>query len=257
MHRIGLAMMGLVVVGSAVWAEGLSPAALQEKQALCTTKGALSGVCVEFWRDVIAGGKNRPRVEREVEEDLMTCFREAKRVDEGNAHDAPSAEKLLRLRGKSDLGVANKYVDECIRVTGQVMGGAWKSDAQKAVFLDKMSASVNADFEAKCGTRADVQREHGPLQLVLWGKTKSKAVVWQGEDPDVGTLAVRCDGYLVGKSKEGKPISIAPTTIGAVRGAQSRGCISACEMNDAVCVEGQRRGKTSPVCARYCADKCR
>lgn len=246
-----IAPLGLALAGG-------SPAYLAEKKEICTTKGKVSEVCYEFWQDVVAGN-NVLHVNSTDDDQLRACWNEAKKIDQQGPDSArpAAAESFMRRRAKGEEGAQNKYVDECLRLTGELMGGEWRAHAQKGVFLDTMAKALTSDFENKCGVRADLQREHGPLKVVLWGKGKGKAVVWQGDDPEGGKLAVRCDGYIVGKDKAGKAVSIAPTTIDAIRTAQNRSCISNCEMNNPACVEGARRGKTTPICAEICADKCR
>lgn len=51
MRKTGLVVIGMVLAIGWASADGLSPDALKEKQALCTTKGARREVRVGFWRD--------------------------------------------------------------------------------------------------------------------------------------------------------------------------------------------------------------
>ena len=117
-----VSLIGIAVVAGLVAADGYSPTALAAKKVMCTTKGKLSETCMEFWQDVVVG-RNVLKTDRSIEDDLRACWREAKAADEQGEGRAVAAEKLLRLRASGDPVGQNKYVDECIRVTGEVMGG--------------------------------------------------------------------------------------------------------------------------------------
>jgi hypothetical protein len=237
-------------------AAAMSPKFIAEMKEQCTTKkGNASTLCAAWFTTVYESGEIK-NYDNEVSTEISDCFRQAKDYDlhGGSSLTGSAAERLIREKAAGKSGRDNKYVDECIRVTTAALGDQWRADVTRAAFYDRVKKTVDTDFEKKCGTRADVQSD--PFRLVLWSKSKGKDAIFSGTDPEGKSIAVLCTGHIVGKTKDGRAIDVAPRTIAQVKAEEKKSCIGYCQSNDDVCVEGFRRGKTTPVCKSYCEDKC-
>jgi hypothetical protein len=91
---------------------------------------------------------------------------------------------------------------------------------------------------------------------VLWAKPMKKTQFYKDTNADGTTVTVTCDGVLTVAPKGGKPLRSAPKTIAQVRAAEKAGCLGYCKQHDDICIEGARRGTTTPRCAEHCRDKC-
>ncbi len=268
MPSLGLTVLVLAAVSTSAPARAdgpspsYSPQYAEQVKGRCTVQGKTSALCVEFYLDTVVG-PNKLGVDRRIEDDLRSCFADAKRDAESGAGSSSGhyAEKLLRAREAGDPAASHKVVEECLRVTAEVLGEEWRTSAMMAAFKDKVARALRDDFEKKCGAgaRAAVDKNAEVLTVVAYAKSTSKTVAFQGTDPSGGSVSVLCSGEVVGKTKDGKAFRRTPRMADDVRNAQNRACLASCRSSpsNAACVEGYRRGKTTPYCESVCKDRCR
>lgn len=242
--------------------DGPSPAYVADVRVRCTTGGKTSELCVEYFVDVVAGA-NKNGVDRSVDDDIRGCFRDAKQHELTGPSSSSGfyAEKLLRAGEGGDARAKNKFVDECVRVTALQLGEEWRTSAMMGAFRDRVGRALRDDVEKTCGAgaRAAVYKKADVLTVVAYAKSANKTVVFQGTDPEGSAISVLCNGYVVGKTKDGKPINRAPLMADDLRSAETKACVNSCRSSasNAACVEGYRRGKTTPYCDSVCKERCR
>ncbi len=247
---------------------GYSPAALADKREECTIKGQLSEVCLEFYTDIYI--KYSPRIERRVQDDLSTCFYRAKNT-ERNGISRSSADTATAIFNKraDDAAYQNKYVDECILLTERLLPG-WKkaaaTDLARVAFLARVRGLISDDFTRTCGQGVNVGmgQEGDPFSIVgSHLSAGNKKVFFKATDPDGNNVVVLCNGYVVGKTKTGKSIQVAPSSfaqISAERNRSSAACLDQClhtSAPDPACYPEARYGVITAACAAHCRAECR
>jgi hypothetical protein len=235
-----------------------SPTARAKAEDSCTWKGKPSAICLRFVDEVLDKGGGR-ELDSDVISNVRLCYEDARHKDQHpeTRNRAYGAERLQALVARKAKGADSEYVTECLRITGEQDPALARSGGEQ-LLEGTIRRVVEAEFEGKCGTRAAVLRGVYPPQVALYGRGKSKAVVWSGVDPDGAKLSLRCDGYLVGKTRAGKALSYAPTTMAVVEANRRSRCISACQSNAPICRRPpERRDDVPPACRTHCAESCR